>query len=389
MASTPLTLAALATSAVSGLNVLGTRAHTHDGTGDFSSAVLVTDGGELIVRVPRTPTAEVQQSAELLGLAALAAGARDALPFAVPETLGLTRAGDSRAVVTTFLPGGRVNAEDIAADALLLQPVAEAIAAIHSLPTPLVQQGGLPVRTAEEVRVQAARLVDRATATHLLPETVHQRWLEVLGSAALWDFETTVVHGSMQADQLLVEDDRVVGVLGWDALAVGDPAGDLSWLLASGTETLDTVLARYSTLRGVGGLRELRARAHFFHQLEVAKWLLHGVDTHDSSVIDDAVSMLDTLVDRLGHLGSPVPTRSTLSGVEVERLLDEVPDVVSDPRSETAEYEALDEDRMFGVDGDFIETGDTDTDVASEATADTETAAAAEQPTEPIDPLER
>ncbi|MGK0721132.1 phosphotransferase [Leucobacter sp. W1478] len=382
MASTPLTLAALATSAVPGLNVHGTRPHTGDGDGAYSSAVLVTDDEDLIIRVPRTPSAEVRQSAELLGLAALAEGAREALPFAVPETRGITRAGDTKAVVTTFLEGGRVDAQSVEADALLLQPVAEALAAIHNLPTSLIQQGGLPMRSAEEARTQAVRLVERAAHTHLLPQTVHQRWLDTLRSPSLWDFAPTVVHGSLTADQLIVRDDLIVGILGWDALAAGDPATDLAWLLASGGETLDSVLARYSAIRGVTGMRELRARAHFYHQLEVARWLLHGVDTHDSTIVDDAVAMFDRLVDRLERLGTPIPARTTLSGSEVEELLDEIPEVPFDPRSETAEYEALDEDRMFHTDTDFVEPVTTSATDAAPSEID-------DQATQPIDPLEK
>ncbi|MBU3994404.1 MAG: phosphotransferase [Actinobacteria bacterium] len=394
MASTPLTLAALATSAVPGLNVRGTRSHTGDGDGAYSSAVLVTDDGDLIIRVPRTPNAEVRQSAELLGLAALAEGAREELPFAVPFTRGITRAGDTRAVVTTFIEGGRVDAGNVEADALLLQPVAEALAAIHSLPTSLVQQGGLPTRSAQEARVQALRLVERAAQTHLLPETVHRRWLDTLRSTSLWDFAPTVVHGSLTADQLIVTDDQIVGVLGWDALAAGDPATDLAWLLASSGDALDAVLARYSAIRGVTGMRELRARAHFYHQLEVARWLLHGVDTHDSVVVDDAVAMFDRLVDRLDRLGTPIPARSTLSGSEVAQLLDEVPDVPFDPRSETAEYEALDEDRMFHADTDFIEPVAVPTEGDAREPGETSEpgeapASSDDQATQPIDPLEK
>lgn len=419
MASTPLTLAALATSAVPGLHVLGARLHSDGGADEYTAAVVVAEDEELIIRVPRNSAAEVRQSGELLGLAALADGARSALPFSVPETRGITRAGDTRAVVTTFLPGGRITAEALESDALLLQPVAEAIAAIHLLPVSIVQQAGLPMRSSEEVREQASRLVARAEETRLLPETVHMHWEQALASARLWDFAPAVVHGSLDADQLLISDDRVSGVLGWSELSVGDPAIDLSWLLAAGSEVLDAVLSRYSVSRGMLGIRELRARAILHHQLEVAKWLLHGVEAHDESIIDDAVGMLDRLVDRLGRMGSAAPLQAdpVLSEGEVRQLLDEMPEVPGDPRTETAEFEALDEDRQFVVDPDFREdpadgdsgsgdpgsgvpesgeqapTGDSEAPAAAESTPADETPAdetpAGEQLTEPLDPLER
>ena len=152
MATTPFTLAALATSAVPGLVVTGTRTHTMDGEGEFTAAVLTTETGDVIVRVPVSPAAEVKQSAELLSIAALAEGARSRLPFAVPVTLGMTRAGDTRAVVSTFLGGVPALLEQIEADSDLLGQVVDAIAAVHALPSGLARSGGLPVRDAAEVR---------------------------------------------------------------------------------------------------------------------------------------------------------------------------------------------------------------------------------------------
>ena len=355
MASIPFTLAALATSAVPGFAVSGAR--EYEGDDAFVSAVVLGEDREVLVRIPRTQAAEVQQSAELLGLAALTEGPRSRLPFAVPEALGMTRAGDTRAVVTTFLDGGRFEAEDLAEDSLLLGPIAEAIAAIHDLPVTVAQQGGLPVRTAQDLRLQATRLMDRADATRLLPETVRHRWERVLQSAELWDFAPTMVHGALDADQLRIEDERIAVVLGWSELSVGDPAADLAWLLAGGPDVLDSVVARYARLRNTGSLQHLRARAALYHELEVARWLLHGTESHDEAITADAVAMLDRLVDGysvLGPaLGSAHPT-APLSEEEVSALLAETPEV-TDHLSDTAAYEALDEDRMFGVDTDFVE----------------------------------
>jgi hypothetical protein len=156
MASIPFTLAALATSAVPGLVVFGVRENLDDES--FAAAIVTSEDDELLVRVPRSQAAEVQQSAELLGLAALTDGPRSRLPFAVPRTLGMTRAGETRAVVFTLLEGARFTAEDLADDAILLQPIAEAIAAIHELPLNVAQQGGLPVRDAPAARDRAAAL---------------------------------------------------------------------------------------------------------------------------------------------------------------------------------------------------------------------------------------
>lgn len=353
MATTPFTLAALATSAVAGLVVTGARAHTSGSGGAFTSAVLDTADHAVIVRIPATEAAEVQQSAELLSAAALADGARAHLPFAVPATLGITRAGESRAVVSTFLPGIHAQLTDIEADSELLQHVTEAIVSIHELPSGVVRAGGLPVRSASEVRSGMERLVERAAETGMLPATVRGRWNDVLDAEEVWSFEPLVVHGALAPEMLLVEGSDVTGVLGWHELSLGDPASDLHWLLLADPEVFESAMARYTALRGVSGQQELSIRAKFYHELEVAKWLLHGIESHDQSVVDDAVTMLDRLVDRLGLLGAPLPKQRVLSEHEVEQMLDETPVDAYDARSETAEFESLDEDRAFLFDGDF------------------------------------
>lgn len=353
MASLPFTLAALATSAVPGLSAVAVRAHSSPGD-EYASAILTTETDEVLISVPRNTQAETTQSASILGLTALSDGARSELPFEVPRVLGLTRAGETRAVAMTYLQGSNFDLADLEADAILIDSIAETIAAIHALPRSLAQQGGLADRSARDLRLLATRIVDRAVATRSLPETVHRRWSEVLEAAELWDFEPLPVHGTLSDETLLVDDDRVTGVLDWSGFSVGDPATDLAWLLGADDGVFDAVLGRYLELGNSGAALAIRARSALYHELEIARWLLHGVESHDQSIIDDAVSMLDRLVDRLSLLESPVPERQHLNEAGAVELLGRTPQVV-DRLSDTAAYEALDEDRMFGVDTDFIE----------------------------------
>ncbi|WP_017793805.1 phosphotransferase [Leucobacter salsicius] len=356
MASIPLTLAALATSAVPDLTVFGARSLGQ--SSDYAAAVIVSADAELLVRVPRTEAAEATQRGELLGLAALTEGPRSQLSFAVPESRGITRAGQTRAVVTTHLAGTSFDITDLHDDALLIDSIAQVIASIHSLPLSVAQQGGLPIRSANDARLAATRTIDRAEQTRLVPEIVRRRWLSVVEDASLWDFAPTMVHGTLSEEQLRVEDDRITGVLGWSGLAVDDPALDFFWLLGASPAVLDAVLERYADLHNPGVLAKLSSRIALYHELEVARWLLQGVDTHDQEIIDDAVAMLDRLVSGGHTLTSALAkarSRAPLSADEAELILSETPEVI-DFLSDTAAYEALDEDRMFGVDNDFRET---------------------------------
>ena len=354
MASTPLTLAALATSAVPDLAVHGASGLASGPSGSFLSALIESDRGRLIVRVPRTAAAEAEQSGELLGRSALTSGTRTQLPFEVPETLGLTRAGDSRAVVSTFLEGEHFSVQDLSDDSLLLQPIAEAMSAIHRLPASTVQQAGLASRSAAEARAASARLVERAEGTRMLPSTVAARWAEVLQATELWEFAPTVVHGSLDDTQLLVADDLVVGVLGWSELQISDPANDFAWLAGAEAGVLSAVVARYATLGDSSDGERLVARAAFAHELDVARWLLHGVEQHDTEIVEDAVAMLDRLVDQLPSLSRPVLPHSVLDVDEVDDLLGGTPHVDERP-NDTSASDVFDDERVFFADTDFIE----------------------------------
>lgn len=322
MASTSFTLAALATMAVPGITVISAREHSYGDSDELVAAVIQTDRGELIVRVPRDATAERSQSAELLGLAALTVGARSMLPFEVPEVLGLTGAGQTRAVVYTYLSGEKVANEALAPDALIIGSVAAALRAIHSLPISLIADAGLPNYSAEACRENAARLVRRAHQTRLVPAAITSRWEQILDDDAIWAFEPTVIHGNIEQEQFLVENDHVVGLLGWSELSVDDPARDLAWSLAAGEATFESLLSRYDQERDITDLTSFAARVHFYHELEVAKWLLHGIDTHDKRVIDDAVLMFDVLMDRLPTAPRTTVEHQPLNVEQVEQLLD-------------------------------------------------------------------
>jgi hypothetical protein len=103
-------------------------------------------------------------------------------------------------------------------------------------------------------------------------------------------------------------------------------------VLTSTGAAAEEALTAYVAARSGGADAELARRALLYAELELARWLLHGVDTHDETVIDDAVGLLDGLVASVHDLSSEPLTLDTgpvLAVADVERLLDETPrDVV-------------------------------------------------------------
>lgn len=326
MARSHLTLAALATSAVPGLDVAAATSFGASKGSDFDAAILTgRDGRHWIIRAPRSTRAEAEQSADLVALRALSAGVRTRLPFAVSAFAGQVPIEGTRAIVYEFVYGAKVPLGSYSAGPdSLAASVGTSIAAIHSLPTSFVADAGLPTLTAQECLRSCVTVMDRAAATGLMPAPLLGRWEHATEDAKLWQFQPTVTNGSLGADSFLSADGVVTGVLGWQDLRVADPARDLQWILGSHAEAVvESAFDAYARVRGQGD-RQIKQRAMFYAELEVAKWLLHGTETRNTEVVDDAVAMLNGLTDNVQNdVMNPIgaQTMPTMAVDEVEAFL--------------------------------------------------------------------
>ena len=327
MARSHLTLAALATAAVPELNAASAMAIGSGTHGDYEAALVTgTDGAHWIIRVPNSDRAEAEQSADLVALRALSTGIRSRLPFGVSTFAGQVPTGGTRAVVYAFVHGTRIFLHDIAPGDGIATSIGRAIAAIHSLPTSFVTDAGLPVLSPSELLRANLVVMDRASATGLIPGALLGRWEGATEDSALWQFAPTVVNGALSADSMLVDGHEISGILGWQGLSVGDPARDLFWLLGSPRDGVaDTAIDAYQLARGSSD-RHLARRARLYSELEIVKWLLHGSQERSTEIVDDAVAMLHGLADRvhndLSATLSDTP-RPTMDVQEVEAMLDQ------------------------------------------------------------------
>ncbi len=325
MARSHLTLAALATAAVAGLDVAAASNFASGVHGDFDSALITgRDGKHRIIRVPTSERAEAEQSADLVALRALSAGIRGRLPFAISSYVGQTPINGTRAVVYEFVYGTKVRLNSIPAGEGLASSIGRSIAAIHSLPTSFIADTGLPVLGAMEILRSSVAIIDRSSATGLVPAALLERWEKATEESTLWQFQPTVINGNLSAESFLSSGGAVTGILGWQGLSVGDPAKDLFWLLgARGEYVAETALDAYHQARPSSD-RQIKQRAMLYAELEIAKWLLHGTAIKSTEVVDDAVEMLHGLVDSVQNdmdqtIGPQ--TLPTMEADEVESLL--------------------------------------------------------------------
>lgn len=337
MARSPFTLAASVTSALPRAGVVGAAVLTEGAAGRYDSAVAdLTDGRRVVVRTPADAEAGVELASEVRALRALTPGVRGLLPFRAPEFLGETGLDGSRVIVVDFLPGYRVDAAHLPSGRGAATSVGEALAALHSLPTSVVRDEGLPVRTPAQIRDDAVRLVDRAEATHRLPAALAARWRRALGAERLWQFDSAVVLGGAGAASFVFEDvdgaPRVTGVLHWHGLSVGDPATDLQWLAAA-PGAADDVYLSYTDASRRAPDALLRERARLYAELEFAKWLVHGHETGRDDIVEDAVALLAPLAE--GTAGDDLVTDGFLGVDDAIALLASVPQSRA-PETDTA-----------------------------------------------------
>lgn len=315
MARSPLTLAAAATAAVPGVEIVEVTALTAGG-GDRNDAAVATlsDGSRIVIRVPQDDAVDADLATEALALRALTEGVRSLLAFTVPEFLGAAPIGRGRLFVTTFIPGYLVDAPHIPSGRGVAESLGRSLAAVHALPTTIVRGAGLPVRSAVDVRADARRVMDQSAATGRVPVRLMVRWREVIDDDAMWQFEPTVTLGGAGADAFVFEDEagepHVNGIIDWHGLQVTDPAVDLQFL-PNAPEAADTIFEAYAAAGHRAPDEMLRTRARLHSELEFARWLLHGRDTHRDDIMDDAAGMLDALAEDVRHNDLAPRTAST------------------------------------------------------------------------------
>ncbi len=301
-------------------------AEIHD---DVDAAVIEDAAGNaIVVEVPRTGAANDELRAEAKSLDALTAGVRALLPFNVPSKIHQAKVGDGVALITSFVGGIPLNGAMMRGRLTLAANIGNAIAAIHEIPSSVISDAQRPTMSALDARIQVRDVVSRARATNMLPAPLAQRWEIAVDNDALWQFEPTSIHGALTLDALLVQGDAVSSIIGWHALRVGDPARDLNWLINAEPAERDVVLEAYAAVRRARLDPNLMHRANLYNEIDVARWLLHGIDKKNPAIVDDAVEMLDHLVgivavegdDALASAPSPV-----LDVGQVRELLDETP----------------------------------------------------------------
>jgi aminoglycoside phosphotransferase (APT) family kinase protein len=330
MARSPLILAALAKAAVPHLNFHEVKALTTGSTGAFDTGLLTATSGEhYIIRVANNQIAGMEQDVELRALKTIGKAERLRLPFGVTNLIGETKdEKGSRALVFEFIYGNPTDISAVAPDGLLSRSIAKAIGAIHGLDAAIIENEHLTsLDAAEVVKTRVAEL-DRFASTGKVPANLLSRWEQALEDTSLFRFKPTVIHGGLNSETVLSLDEEVSGILSWSTLKVSDPAEDFAWIVGAGVQELSESIIEIYLQSILSSDETLKQRATLYSEFEFARWLMFGISKNDSSIIDEAVLMLDGLAEevRTGAIGKliskpryeSVPAASAAAAMSLE-----------------------------------------------------------------------
>ena len=188
---TPAYLAAVASSAVPGLDAVAVRA-SRGAPGNRCDVGFVTDTQRRawVVRVPTTSAvgAQLDTAADLLPLL------HRRVPYGVPLPRGFLAVPEGRAVVYAYLHGRSVVLSEVVPGPGVAAEIGRAIAALHNVDRAVFDEAGVPVYDAETCRARHLGDLDRGAATGHVPTALLSRWERALEDVSAWRFAPTPVH---------------------------------------------------------------------------------------------------------------------------------------------------------------------------------------------------
>ena len=290
-----LMLAAQAAAAVPDMQLVKTAAF--DLPGVKSALAWDSDGQVWVIEVPESDDAESKQRDRISGAQAIGEGLRARLPFAAPRVIGTTSVDGRTLSVGAYLPGARIRQDRITPE--IASAIGQAIGHLHSIPASTLYDQGRPVHSATDAMRKATGIVDRAAKTTLLPKNLLRRWEAAYEDRDLWQFEPTIIHGALHLGAFLTEGAAITGVTGWRELSVGDPARDVAWFTTPHLAgRLEPAKTSYLDARQDADQRIFQ-RARFWAELDIARWLLHGIDVRSEQIVDEATQLINELHDRI------------------------------------------------------------------------------------------
>jgi len=262
----------------------------------FREAHVVDDGWDSfvldlddrwIVRFPRRPEVESWMEREIVLLPELA----PTLPVEVPHFELIARDGlvcaGYRKVAGSPATGdlGEQTGNDLG----------RFLSALHAFPVERARALGVSCFDPAAWRDEYARLCDgfrRRVSPLLRPDERTQAGV-VFAEVDTLDFEPVLLHADLGPAHVLCRHGRVVGIIDWSDVRVGDPALDLAWCLNGTPRQVADAVGRTYAVDG-----PLRRRSLFYHRLGPWHEVTYGMDTNQERFVRSGIAGVRTRLPR-------------------------------------------------------------------------------------------
>ncbi|WP_293337577.1 macrolide 2'-phosphotransferase [Microcoleus sp. CAWBG58] len=132
------------------------------------------------------------------------------------------------------------------------ESLARGIVSLHQVGVEQARAVGLPVKTAEEVRVEMKHRMDAVKKEFGVDRTLWERWQSWLHNDEVWMRETVLTHGDLHAGHILIDaQTQVTGFIDWTEASVTDPARDfVAHYRTFGQDALNKLISAYGEAGG-------------------------------------------------------------------------------------------------------------------------------------------
>lgn len=129
---------------------------------------------------------------------------------------------------------------------------AKILADLHNLPHDKVVQAGLPVLTANELRIEMKQRMDKVKEAFGVSEALWSRWQAWLNQEDMWPQQVGFIHGDVHPGHILINSkSEAIGLIDWTEGRISDIANDFTaFYKLLGEAGLDILIPAYEQAGG-------------------------------------------------------------------------------------------------------------------------------------------
>lgn len=130
--------------------------------------------------------------------------------------------------------------------------LAKGLVSLHQISVEKARVAGLPLKTAEEIRVEMKDRMDAIKKEFGVGQRLWERWQSWLHNDEMWTEETVLTHGDLHAGHILINSQaQVTGFIDWTEASIDDPARDfVAHYRTFGQDALDKLILAYAEVGG-------------------------------------------------------------------------------------------------------------------------------------------